>query len=77
MQVTIHSAKANLSNLIRAALAGEEVVITKGKTPVVKLVPVSRVQFKIGILRGKVSGPGPDFFRPMDEDELAQWEGKS
>jgi prevent-host-death family protein len=77
MQVTIHSAKTNLSKLIEAALAGEEVVIAKGKIPVVKLVPVSSSPFKIGILRGQLTGSGPDFLEPMDEDELAAWEGKS
>lgn len=40
MQVTIHEAKTNLSRLIQAALAGEEVVIAKGKQPLVKLVVV-------------------------------------
>lgn len=36
MLVTVHAAKTNLSKLIEAALAGEEVVIAKGKRPVVK-----------------------------------------
>jgi prevent-host-death family protein len=76
MQVTIHSAKTNLSKLIEAALAGEEVVIAKGKIPVVKLVPVSRSRFKIGLLKGQLTGPGPDFFEPMSEEELELWEGK-
>ena len=76
MQVTIHSAKTNLSKLIEAALAGEEVVIARGRTPVVKLVPVSRTPFRIGILKGKLTGPGPDFLAPMDNDELDLWEGR-
>jgi prevent-host-death family protein len=76
MLVTIHAAKTNLSKLIEAALAGEEVVIAKGKTPVVKLVPVPRLSFRIGLLRGKLAGPGPDFLAPMDEDELDLWEGR-
>lgn len=77
MQVTIHAAKTQLSRLIAAALAGEEVVIAKGKTPVVRLVAIPRSSFKIGILEGQVSGDGPDFFEPMSEDELALWEGKN
>ena len=40
MQITIHAAKTNLSKLIEAALAGEDVVIAKGAKPVVRLVPV-------------------------------------
>jgi antitoxin (DNA-binding transcriptional repressor) of toxin-antitoxin stability system len=77
MQVTIHSAKTNLSKLIEAALAGEEVVIARGKTPVVKLVPVPRSRFKIGLLKGQLTGLGPDFFEPMDAEELELWEGKN
>jgi prevent-host-death family protein len=76
MQVTIHSAKTNLSKLIEAALAGEEVIIAKGKNPVVKLVPVSRARFRIGLLKGKLTGPVPDFFEPMDQEELELWEGR-
>jgi antitoxin (DNA-binding transcriptional repressor) of toxin-antitoxin stability system len=75
MQVTIHAAKTNLSKLIEAALAGEEVIIAKGKQPMVKIIPIPRSQFKIGVLKGQIAGPGPDFFEIMDDDELALWEG--
>jgi prevent-host-death family protein len=75
MQVTIHSAKTNLSKLIEAAVAGEEVIIAKGKTPVVKLVPVSHSRFRIGLLKGRLTGQGPDFLEPMGEEELELWEG--
>jgi prevent-host-death family protein len=37
---TIDDAKTHLSRLIEQACAGEEVVIVRGKTPLVKLVPV-------------------------------------
>lgn len=37
-QVTIHEAKTHLSRLIQAALAGEEVVIAKGKQPLDRLL---------------------------------------
>ncbi len=40
MFVGIHEAKTHLSRLIPAALAGEEVIITKSGQPLVKLVPV-------------------------------------
>jgi len=39
MIVTIHQAKAGFSRLIAAALAGEEVVITRGSAPMVRLTP--------------------------------------
>jgi len=74
--VTIHAAKTQLSRLIEAALAGEEVVIAKGDKPVVRLVAIPQGQFKLGVLKRDALGPGPDFFSPMDEDELAEWEGR-
>jgi prevent-host-death family protein len=73
-QVTIHAAKTNLSKLIEAALAGEEVVIAKGRTPVVRLTPVVRGAFKVVLLSDKLS-PGPNFFEPQDEADLRLWEG--
>ena len=39
--VTIHQAKTQLSKLIARAEAGEEIVIARGKEPVVKLTPVA------------------------------------
>lgn len=73
-QFTVHAAKTNLSKLIEAALAGEEIVIAKGSTPVVRLVPVGRRAFKVGLLEGQL-GKGPDFFEPMEEGDLELWEG--
>jgi len=75
MLVTVHAAKTNLSKLIEAALAGEEVIIAKGKRPVVRIVPVPQNGFTIGLLKGQLTGSGPDFFEPMSDDELALWEG--
>ena len=39
--VTIHEAKTHLSRLIAQVEAGEEVVLSRGKTPVAKIVPLS------------------------------------
>ena len=75
MQVTVHAAKIQLSKLIEAALRGEEVIIARGSEPVVQLVAIPKAAFKIGLLEGQVTGSGPDFFEPMDTDELAPWEG--
>lgn len=36
----IHDAKSNLSKLIEQALRGEEVIIARAGTPVVRLVPI-------------------------------------
>ena len=76
MQVTVHAAKTHLSRLIEAALSGEEVVIARGRKPVVRLVPIPQGKFKIGLLRRELTGPGPDFLEPLDENELTPWEGE-
>jgi len=76
-KVTVHVAKTQLSRLIEAALSGEEVVIAKGDKLVVRLVPIPQGQFKFGVLEPGTLGEGPDFLAPMDEDELAAWEGQS
>lgn len=40
MQVNLHDAKTHLSRYVARAVAGEEVVIAKAGTPLVRLVPV-------------------------------------
>ena len=74
MQFTVHAAKSQLSKLIDAALAGEEVVIAKGKKPVVRLVALPQSGFRLGLLAGRV-GPPPDFQAPLAPEELDLWEG--
>lgn len=69
MQVTIRNAKTNLSKLIEAAKAGEEVVIAKGTVPVARIVALPQNKFTIGLLKGKVAGEGPDFFHSMREND--------
>lgn len=71
---TIHAAKTHLSRLIEAALAGEDVVIARGSTPVVRLVPITRQPFQIGLLAGQL-GRAPDFLAPLDGTDLDLWEG--
>lgn len=73
--VTIHTAKANLSKLLARVEAGEEIVIARGKTPIARLTPVHAppAARRFGALKGSVS-VGPEFFEPMSEAELAEWE---
>ena len=74
MKVSVQTAGSNLSELIAAAFAGEEVVIDKDGTPIAKIVPIKRNGFKIGMLEGQL-GAVPDFFEPMSEEDLLLWEG--
>lgn len=74
MKVSVQTAESSLSKLIDAALSGEEVVIEQSNKPAVKLVPIDRPPFRLGIWQGQF-GEGPDFFEPMTEEDLALWEG--
>jgi prevent-host-death family protein len=73
--VGIHEAKTNLSQLIKKACLGEEIVIARGKDPVVRLVPIEGLKGrrKLGMLKGKLV-VGPEFFEPLPPDELDRWE---
>ena len=72
--VTIHDAKTNLSRLIARAEQGEEIVIARGKHPVVKLVAVEKPKHRVpGMFKGKFE-VGPAFFEPLPPEELALWE---
>lgn len=73
MQYNVHAAKTQLSRLIEAALAGEDVVIARGAKPAVRLVAIPQSGFRLGLMAGQL-GPLPDF-DPLPEDELAAWEG--
>ncbi len=74
-KVTIHVAKTNLSKLIEQACAGEEVIISRGSEPVVKLVAVAHLVAKrqFGALKGKLVVP-ESFFDALPAEELAAWE---
>lgn len=74
MQFNVHTAKSQLSKLIEAALAGEEVIIARGSEPVVMLVPIKKKKFKFGTHEGQF-GEAPDFLEPMSEEDLRLWEG--
>ena len=75
--VTIHEAKTNLSKLIARAEAGEEIVIARGKEPVVRLALVTPAaeRRRPGRLKGLKAPPDSVFFDPMPEEELRWWEG--
>ena len=42
--VTMHEAKTHLSRLVREAVSGEEIVIARGRLPLVRLVPVTEAR---------------------------------
>ena len=73
LAVNIAEAKAQLSKLIEAVERGEEVVIQRRGTPVVRLSPIEKPKRVFGIHDGKL-GPVPDFLEPADEADLDAWE---
>ena len=72
--ITIHKAKTQLSRLIEKACNGEEIIIARGKKPVVKLVAIEHNlgDRKPGAWKGKVE-IGPEFFEPLPPEELELW----
>ncbi len=70
---TVHEAKTNLSQLIKKACEGEEVIIARGKKPVVKLVPIgTAVRKRVpGRFEGQFSWT-PDAFEPLTDEEMRE-----
>jgi prevent-host-death family protein len=73
MSYTVHQAKTNLSRLIREAQKGKEVVITRGKDPVAKLVSISKPPKKRvpDMLKGQIWS-APDAFDPLTDEEMRE-----
>jgi prevent-host-death family protein len=79
MNATIFEAKTRLSELVKRAQAGEEVIITSGryKKPVAKLLPVKKVKFKrLGLYATPGWELGEAFWEPLPEAELRLWNGE-
>jgi prevent-host-death family protein len=72
---SIHEAKTNLSRLIEKAERGEEVLIARGKKPVVRLVPIKSPPNKRvpGLYKDEFT-IGPSFFEQLPPEELKSWE---
>ncbi len=71
MSYTVHQAKTNLSRLIKEAEKGSEVIITRGKKPVAKIVPIASAAKKRvpGSMKGQIWS-APDAFDPLTDEEL-------
>jgi prevent-host-death family protein len=69
-KVNLKEAQADLADLVDEALAGEEVVISREGTPLVRLMPVApaRRERRFGIDQGKFVVPD-DFDAPDPEIE--------
>ncbi len=74
----ITEAKAQLSRLVEAALAGEEVVIARAGRPLVRLVVVAPDErprdLSVGYWQGRVR-IADDFDAPLPDEVLEAFEG--
>jgi prevent-host-death family protein len=73
--INMHEAKTTLSRLVARALAGEDVVIGRNGTPLVRLVPVPRQAGPRipGRLKGQI-WISPDFELTDEEiDDFERW----
>ncbi len=75
--INIHAAKTQLSKLLDAAVAGEEVIIARAGKPIARLVPIDAVKppRRLGILAGKIHVPD-DFDDPLPDEIIAEFEGR-
>ena len=73
MSYTVHQAKTNLSRLIKEAQSGKEVIITRGKEPVAKIVPITSAAKKRvpGSMKGLIWS-APDAFDPLTNEEMRE-----
>jgi prevent-host-death family protein len=72
MSYTVHQAKTNLSRLIKEAQGGKEVIITRGKEPVAKIVPIDKPKKRIpGMFKGQLWS-APDAFDPLTDEEMRE-----
>jgi prevent-host-death family protein len=72
--VGVHEAKTTLSELLRRAEAGEDVVICRGSVPVARLVPVRPTTVRrLGLDEGRFTVPD-DFDEPLPDDLLDAFE---
>ncbi|MEE8586562.1 MAG: type II toxin-antitoxin system prevent-host-death family antitoxin [Acidobacteriota bacterium] len=69
-EINLHFAKTHLSRLVDQALAGEEIVISRNGTPLVKLMPIKATGKRrvLGKDQGKIF-IAEDFDAPMPELE--------
>ena len=69
--VNVHEAKTQLSRLLEAVEAGEEVIIARAGKPVARLVPLAadKPRRRLGLLKGRLSVPD-DFDAPLPDDVL-------
>jgi prevent-host-death family protein len=70
MEVNIYEAKNTLSELVKRAEQGEEIILSRHGRPVVMLVKLQPKIRQLGLFRGKLKETDPDWWKPMTDDEV-------
>jgi len=75
-QVNLYEAKTQLSKLVEAAVAGEEVIIARAGKPVARLSALEKPAHnrRLGILDGKITIP-EDFNAPLPDEVIESFYG--
>lgn len=77
---TMFEAKTKLSELVKKAQQGEEVVITSGreKKPVARIEAINpQIPKRLGFMEHLGITIPDAFFDPLPEDELGMWNGEA
>ncbi len=75
--INMYEAKSTLSRLVERAVAGEEIIIARAGTPLVKIVPLHATDLPTKRVSGQndlqISYIAEDFDAPLPEDILEQF----
>lgn len=69
MNVSIYQAKNRLSELVKRAEQGEEVILSRHGRPVVQLIPAPVKKRALGSARGLIQEIDPDWWKPLSGEE--------
>jgi prevent-host-death family protein len=70
MEVSIYEARNNLSELVKRAEQGEEVILSRHGRPVVQLIALPPAKRVLGRARGLIREIDPDWWKPMTGQEV-------
>ena len=75
--VNIYDAKTRLSQLVDAAAAGQDVVVSRHGKPLVRItrLEAARPAVRFGLLKGRLQVP-VDFDAPLPGEVIAAFEGR-
>ena len=73
MEVCIYDAKNSLSELVKRAEQGEEVILSRHGRPVVKLIALPPAKRALGRARGLIREIDKDWWKPMTDQEAEEF----